>query len=62
MRFYIVDYGKEMIQAGNHLCDWLQKNGFHYVVYLTDSDGLLCCEEITEDEFLEHFKHHKNTK
>ena len=51
-----------MIEAGKHICDYLERQGFHYVVYLTDSDGLLCCEEISEDEFLEHFKHHKNTK
>lgn len=55
MRYYLVDYGKEMIEAGKNLCDYLERNKYHYVVYLTDADGLLCCEEITEDEFLNHF-------
>jgi hypothetical protein len=57
MRYYIVDYGKEMIEAGKQLCDYLERNKFHYVVYLTNADGLLCCEEIDEDEFLNHFNY-----
>lgn len=61
MRYYIVDYGKDMIDAGRKMCEHLTAQGYHYVVYLTDADGLLCCEEITEDEFLDHFKHYKNT-
>jgi hypothetical protein len=62
MRYYIVDYGKEMIEAGKQLCDYLERNKFHYVVYLTNADGLLCCEEIDEDEFLNHFNYHKKTE
>ena len=62
MRYYLIDHGREMIEAANALTDYLTKQGFHYVVYLTDADGLLCCEEIDEDEFLNHFKYHKKTK
>lgn len=62
MRYYLVDYGKDMIDAGKKLTDYLTAQGFHYVVYLTDADGLLCCEEIGENEFLDHFKHYKKTK
>lgn len=57
MRYYLVDYGKEMIDAGKKLTDYLTAQGYHYVIYLTDADGLLCCEEIDENEFLDHFKY-----
>ena len=56
MRYYLIDHGKEMIEAGKQLTDYLTAQGFHYIVYLTDADGLLCCEEIDENEFLDHFK------
>jgi hypothetical protein len=62
MRYYIVDHGKEMIEAANAVTDHLTKLGCHYVVYLTDADGLMCVEEIDENEFLDHFKKYKNTK
>lgn len=62
MNYYIVDYGKEMIEAGKQLCDYLERQGSHYVVYLTDAHGLLQCEEISEDEFLDHYKNCKKTK
>jgi len=45
-----------MIAEANVLTDHLTKQGFHYVVYLTDADGLMCVEEIDENEFLDHFK------
>lgn len=62
MKYYLVDYGRDMIETGKKLTDYLTAQGYHYVVYLTDADGLLCCEEIDENEFLDHFKYHKNTK
>ena len=62
MRYYLVDHGKEMIEAANQLTDYLTKQGFHYVVYLTDADGLMCVEEIDENEFLDHFKRNQITK
>jgi hypothetical protein len=62
MRYYLVDHGKEMIEAANAVTDYLTKLGCHYVVYLTDADGLMCVEEIDENEFLDHFKNYKKTK
>ena len=56
MRYYLVDHGKEMLEAANVVTDLLIKQGCHYVVYLTDADGLMCVEEISENEFLDHFK------
>ena len=41
MRYYLVDHGKEMIEVANAVTDHLSKQGCHYVVYLTDADGLM---------------------
>jgi hypothetical protein len=62
MGYYLVDYGKELIAEANLLTDHLTAQGHHYVVYLTNADGLMCVEEIDEDEFLNHFKNNQNTK
>jgi hypothetical protein len=62
MKYYLVDHGKEMLEAANAVTDNLTKLGYHYVVYLTDADGLMCVEEISENEFLDHFKNYKKTK
>ena len=62
MKYYLVDHGKEMLEAANSVTDNLTKLGYHYVVYLTDADGLMCVEEISENEFLDHFKNYKKTK
>ena len=62
MRYYLVDHGKEMIEAVNQVTDYLTKQGFHYVVYLTNADGLMCVEEIDENEFLDHFKRNQKFK
>ena len=40
--------------------DELKEQKAHVVFYLTDVDGLMCLEEISEDEFLDHYT--KNTK
>jgi hypothetical protein len=56
MKYYLVDHGKEMIEAANVLTDSFTAKGFHYVIYLTNADGLMCVEEIDENEFLDHFK------
>ena len=62
MRYYLVDHGREMIEAANAVTDHLSKQGCHYVVYLTDADGLMCVEEISENEFLDHFKRNNASK
>lgn len=59
MRYFMLDYGKNMIDEGQRMIDHLNASQYHYVAYLTNADGLLCLEEIDEDEFLNHFK---NTK
>jgi hypothetical protein len=56
MKYYLIDHGNQMLEAANAITDLLNRQGCHYVVYLTDADGLMCVEEIDENEFLDHFK------
>jgi hypothetical protein len=39
--------------------EMLKEKGFHFVAYLTSQDHYLAVEEVTEDEFLNHFKKHE---
>ena len=59
MAFYLIDMGVNLAHLGSVIEAELRKDGHHLVIYLTDMPGLLCIEELTEDEFLDHFK---NTK
>lgn len=59
MAFYLIDMGVNMTQIGHAVEVELRKDGHHLVVYLTDMPNLLCVEELTEDQFLDHYK---NTK
>jgi hypothetical protein len=66
MRYYLLDYGKYLIEYAHGLLERIRKDGHHVIEYFTDANGLMCLEEIGEDEFLDHFKkveqHYKNTK
>lgn len=59
MAYYLIDMGTNMTQIGHAVEVELKKDGHHLVVYLTDMPHLLCVEELTEDQFLDHYK---NTK
>jgi len=59
-KYYLLDAGKNMIKFAKALEDELKVNEAHVVFYLTDVDGLMCLEEISEDDFLDHYT--KNTK
>ena len=59
MAYYLIDMGPNMTQIGYAVEMELKKDGHHLVVYLTDMPHLLCVEELTEDQFLDHYK---NTK
>ena len=54
--FFLIDMGKNLAHLGSVIEAELRKDGHHIVVYLTDMPTLLCIEEITEDQFLDHFK------
>ena len=56
MRYYILDYGKDLIEYAHGISERIRKDGHHLIEYFTDADGLMCLEELTEDEFLDHIK------
>ena len=60
MRYYLLDFGKDMIPYASQISESVRKDGHHLIEYFTDADGLLCLEELTEDEFLDHFKRVKD--
>jgi hypothetical protein len=61
--YYLLDAGKNMTRFAMALEDELKEMDAHVVMYLTDVDGLMCLEEITEDDFLDHYSNKKtNTK
>ena len=60
--YYLLDAGKNMTKFAAAIEDELTKLDAHVVMYLTDVDGLMCLEEITEDEFLDHYSIKKTNK
>ena len=58
--YYLLDCGKNMTKYAAALEDELKEQKAHVVMYLTDVEGLMCLEEISEDDFLDHYT--KNTK
>lgn len=54
-KYYLLDTGKNMTAFAVALEKNLKSKGDHVILYLTDADGLLCLEQISEDEFLDHF-------
>jgi hypothetical protein len=58
--YYLLDAGKNMTKFAAALVDEMKAVDAHVVMYLTDVEGLMCLEEISEDEFLDHYT--KKTK
>ena len=54
-KFYIIDYGKDTVELAESIIEYLKENGNHIVIYLTDLPNALMVNEITQDEFLDHF-------
>jgi len=54
-KYYLLDTGKNMTAFAVSLEKNLKAKGDHVILYLTDADGLLCLEQISEDEFLDHY-------
>lgn len=61
-KYYLLDAGKNMIKFAKALEEELKVNEAHVVFYLTDTEGLLCLEEISEDEFLDHYSNKKTNQ
>lgn len=61
-KYYLLDTGRKMTSFAIDIERSLKEKGDHVIFYLTDSDGLLCLEEITEDEFLDHYSNKKTNE
>jgi len=59
--YYLLDAGKNMTKFAVALVDEMKAVDAHVVMYLTDVEGLMCLEEISEDEFLDHYTKNTNT-
>jgi hypothetical protein len=57
-----MDTGSKMTSFAVALDKQLRESGDHVLLYLTDADGLLCLEEISEDEFLDHYSNKKTNQ
>lgn len=56
MRYYIIDSGERMVEFADMIGARLKKDGHHYIQYLTNLPEYLGVEEVTEDDFLDHYK------
>lgn len=61
-KYYLLDTGNKMTSFAVSLDKQLRESGDHVLLYLTDAEGLLCLEEISEDEFLDHYSNKKTNK
>jgi hypothetical protein len=61
-KYYLLDTGSKMTSFAVALDKQLRESGDHVLLYLTDAEGLLCLEEISEDEFLDHYSNKKTNK
>jgi len=61
-KYYLMDTGSKMTSFAVALDKQLRESGDHVLLYLTDADGLLCLEEISEDEFLDHYSNKKTNQ
>lgn len=55
MKYYILDYGKNVEPMASKVLKLLMEETKHVVVYLTDLDNALMVQEVEEDEFLNHY-------
>lgn len=60
MKYYIIDFGKEMRPLAELIFEELRSITPHITVFLTDCDKDLMVSELTEDEFLEIHKAQNN--
>jgi len=54
-RYFIIDYGKDMLDLAEVVVAELKSKNFHTVIYLTDLPENLMVNEVDQDMFLEHF-------
>jgi hypothetical protein len=55
MKYYIIDYGKDTVDIAEAIVNSLRSKGHHVVIYITNLSESVYCQEVSEDEFLNHF-------
>lgn len=53
-KYYIVDYGKDMVKIAEAVMDDLKNRNHRTIIYLTDMPDYLMVQEINELQFLIH--------
>ena len=54
-RYFVIDYGKDMVEIAEVNLNYLKENNYHTVIYLTDLPDNLMVNEVTQEKFLDHF-------
>jgi hypothetical protein len=54
-RYFIIDYGRDMLDIAEVNVNYLKEKNFHTVIYLTDLPDNLMVNEVTQEMFLDHF-------
>jgi hypothetical protein len=54
-RYFIIDYGRDMLDIAEVNVNYLKEQKFHTVIYLTDLPDNLMVNEVTQEMFLDHF-------
>jgi len=54
-RYFVIDYGKDMVELAEVNVNYLKENNYHTVIYLTDLPDNLMVNEVTQEKFLDHF-------
>jgi hypothetical protein len=62
MKYFVIDIGKKMLKPCHVIQKWCKANEYHFLVYLTDEEYYLAMEDVTEDEFLNHFSNTNQNK
>ena len=53
-KYYIVDYGKDMVELAQVAMNYLNSKNYNVIVYLTDLPDHLMISEVNELQFLIH--------
>jgi len=54
-RYFIIDYGRDMLEVAEVIVNDLKAKNYHTVIYLTDLPDNLMVNEVDQDMFLSHF-------
>lgn len=54
-RYFIIDYGRDMLEIAEVNLNYIKENNYHVVIYLTDLPDWISVNEVTQEKFLDHF-------